>query len=56
MPIHLTEHLEQGRHVPGIITLNPEMSIGATLDELVLIAVAGNPDDFQDRVAYLPVP
>jgi len=56
MPVHLTEHLAQGRHIPGIITLNPEMGIGATIDELVLIAVAANPDDFQDRIAYLPIP
>lgn len=56
MPDHLTEHLAQGRHIPGIITLNPDMSIGATIDELVLIAIAANPDDFQDRIAFLPIP
>jgi len=28
MPVHLTDHIEQGRHVPGIFLLNPKLSIG----------------------------
>ena len=55
MPIHLVEHLTQGRHMPGIITLNAEMSVGETIEELILIAEDGNPNDYQDRIEYLPV-
>lgn len=55
MPIHLVEHLAQERHIPGIITLNAEMSVGETLEELLLIAEAGNPEDYRDRIEYLPV-
>src|SRR5947199_2987604 len=55
MPIHLVEHLTQGRHVPGIITLNAEMSVGETIEELILVAEEGNPSDYQDRIEYLPV-
>jgi hypothetical protein len=28
MPVHLSEHLAAGRHVPGIFILNPAMSLG----------------------------
>ncbi len=55
MPAHLAIHLSQGRHIPGIITLNTEMSIGNTIEELILIAEEGIESDYQDRIEYLPV-
>ncbi len=33
MPTHLKTHLAQDHHLPGIFELNPEMSIGETIDE-----------------------
>jgi len=56
MSPHLGAHLAQGRHVPGIITLNDEMSIGETIEELILIAEASLADEYWDRIVYLPVP
>jgi hypothetical protein len=32
MPNHLATHLGSGRHVPGILVINPEWSFGALLD------------------------
>src|SRR5437660_528361 len=55
MPAHLVVHLSQGSHIPGIITLNSEMSVGGTIEELILIAEEGNPIEYQDRIVYLPV-
>jgi len=55
MPAHLVVHLSQGSHIPGIITLNSEMSVGGTIEELILIAEEGNPSEYQDRIVYLPV-
>lgn len=55
MPAHLGEHLAQERHIPGIITLNGEMSVGETIEELVLIAEVGTIGDYRDRIEYLPV-
>jgi hypothetical protein len=31
MPEHLTDHLARGRHIPGILELNPNMGIGETV-------------------------
>ena len=56
MPVHLVDHLAQGHHIPGIITLNPDMSIGETIEELILIAEASLTDEYRDRIGYLPVP
>jgi len=55
MPIHLKDHAAQNRHIPGIITLNPDMSIGETIEELILIAEAILEGEYQDRIVYLPV-
>lgn len=55
MPRHLQEHLEKGRHVPGIFELNPALSIGETIEELLLIWNASDTDEYQDMLIYLPL-
>jgi hypothetical protein len=37
MPEHLIDHIHEGRHIPGILELNPNMSLGETIEELILI-------------------
>ena len=55
MPAHLTDHLNAGHHVPGILTLNPEMSVGQTVEELLLVAGASDDAEYQDYILYLPL-
>lgn len=55
MPAHLRVHLEAGQHVPGILILNPNLSVGATIDELLMIWLAAEQDEFRDRIEFLPV-
>jgi Domain of unknown function (DUF5615) len=55
MPVHLREHLADGRHVPGIFTLNPNMTLGETADELVLIWGASEAEEYADELNYLPL-
>ncbi|MFB2894604.1 hypothetical protein ACE1CI_16975 [Aerosakkonemataceae cyanobacterium BLCC-F50] len=55
MPVHLTDHINQGRHVPGIFILNPNMSIGETIEELILIAGTSDDDEYQDTIRFLPI-
>lgn len=54
MPVHLTAHVAAGRHVPGILILDAEMTIGETLDELILIWGASHPHEHEDRIVFLP--
>lgn len=55
MPVHLADHLAEGRHIPGIFILNPDMSIGQNIDELLLIADGSLDDEYQDQIIYLPI-
>lgn len=55
MPTHLRDHLGAGRHMPGIFILNPNMTIGETVDELTLIWGASEPDEYYDLLHYLPL-
>jgi hypothetical protein len=56
MPVHLTDHIALSRHVPGIFILNPNLSVGENLEELILAALASEEDEYQDRIVYLPLP
>jgi hypothetical protein len=55
MPAHLRDHLAQGRHVPGIFVMNAKMSIGETIEELLLIWGASDEKEYHDRISFLPV-
>ncbi|MBW4548851.1 MAG: DUF5615 family PIN-like protein [Symplocastrum torsivum CPER-KK1] len=55
MPVHLADHIAEGRHVPGILILGAKLSIGQNLEELVLIAEASFEDEYQDRIVHLPL-
>ena len=56
IPVHLRVHLDQGRHVPGIVQLPRRMgSIGVILDDLLLLWSVSQPDEFQDQIVYLPL-
>ena len=37
MPVHLTDHIAEGHHMPGIFILNPNLSTGQNLEELILL-------------------
>jgi len=55
MPRHLTDHLALGRHIPGILVINPALTTGQLIDELVLIALASEMDEYRDLLLYLPL-
>jgi hypothetical protein len=55
MPIHLQEHLAAERHVPGIFTLNRNMTLVETADELILIWGASEAEEYIDQLYYLPL-
>jgi Domain of unknown function (DUF5615) len=55
MPKHLRDHLAAGRHLPGILMLNPEASMGENIEELILISEASFENEFTDLIIYLPL-
>ena len=55
MPGHLRDHLDAGRHIPGILITPFPLGIGALIEELVLIWGDSLPGEFQDQIVYLPL-
>lgn len=55
MPVHLADHIAEGRHVPGIFILSPTLSIGNTIEELILIAEGSFDDEYRDQIIHLPL-
>ena len=54
-PVHLADHVAEGRHVPGILTVDITRDMARNLDDLLLVALAADPTDYRDRIAYLPL-
>lgn len=52
---HLTDHLKEGRHIPGILILSANMSIGAIIDELIFLAKAVSDVEFRDQIRHMPI-
>lgn len=55
MPVHLENHLAAARHATGIFILNAEMTVGETINELLLIASASSAEEYKDQIIYLPI-
>jgi hypothetical protein len=53
MPVHLREHLKEGRHIPGIFILNPKLSMGQNIELLIFIAQASLEDEYRDLIIHL---
>lgn len=55
MPVHLADHISVNRHIPGIFILNVNLSVGENIEELILLALASEDAEYQDRIIYLPL-
>jgi Domain of unknown function (DUF5615) len=55
MPVHLADHIAEGHCIPGIFILNPNLSIGQNIEELLLIAESSFEDEYQNQIVHLPL-
>jgi hypothetical protein len=55
MPAHLAAYLASGHHVPGILTTSFPLRIGPLIEVLLLVWGASFPDEYQDKITYLPL-
>jgi hypothetical protein len=53
MPVHLRDHLAEGRHVPGIVLLDEALRIGEIVEALLLIWGASFPEEYRDSFVYV---
>ncbi|MEM9273153.1 MAG: DUF5615 family PIN-like protein [Cyanobacteria bacterium P01_F01_bin.143] len=55
MPVHLADHIAEGNSVPGIFILNPKLSMGENLEELILLAEVSLDNEYQNQIIHLPI-
>ena len=55
MPVHLRDHSNAGRRVPGIFALRPRASVGEIIEDLLLIWSAARPDEYANRIEFVPL-
>jgi predicted nuclease of predicted toxin-antitoxin system len=55
MPVHLADHLSQGRHIPGILAFRRNAKVGDIIEDLILIADTATKEEFQDQIVYVPL-
>ncbi len=55
MPVHLQDHLGEGRHISGIFVLNAKMSIEQIVEELAFIWELADPDMYIDQIRFMPI-
>jgi predicted nuclease of predicted toxin-antitoxin system len=49
------DRVARGLPMPGVAILRILLTIGHAIKELEILALAGNPEDLQDQVIYLPI-
>jgi hypothetical protein len=54
LPTALAAHLRAGNHSPGIFLLRPGSTTAQVISTLELIAHAGDPAAYWDRIEYIP--
>lgn len=55
MAVHLSEHLEAGKHVPGILVLRPHLALSEVIQELHMIWGASRAEEYRDLLMYIPL-
>ncbi|MCF2148504.1 hypothetical protein IQ276_019150 [Desmonostoc muscorum LEGE 12446] len=55
MPVHLVEHIPQGRNIPGIFILNDNLTIGQIINQLSIISQASFDGEYQNQIVNLPL-
>lgn len=55
VPEAAMSRLAQGAPLPGVLIIRRSLALGAAIDDMLLIIVAGTPDDWEGKVRYLPL-
>lgn len=49
------ERISNGLPVEGVFEVDPHAPIGRVIDDLVLLTLASEPDEWRDRIGYVPL-
>lgn len=54
MPVHFRERLLGRRHTPGVLLVSQHAPLAPVVESLLLIWLASGPDDWANRIHFLP--
>lgn len=54
LPVHLAAHVKARGRSPGVLIIRPGRTTAEVVLALALIAHAGDPADYQDRIEFIP--
>ena len=52
---HAWDRVNRGLPMPGLIVRGSGVTVRQAIDELAVAACCGDPDDFKDKVIFLPI-
>jgi hypothetical protein len=55
MPKFALEHIEEGKILPGLIIVPEQMPIGEAIQDLLIIIECSVPEEWENRIGYLPL-
>lgn len=55
LPRHVDERLKNGRATAGVFIVPRWLSMGKVIDDLILIALATDYEEWENRIEYLPL-
>ena len=55
IPEHVRAHYAAGHHIPGVLFLRRGDSLGQIIEQLYLLSVASDAEEYVDRLLYLPM-
>ena len=53
IPKHLADHLQHGRHIPGVFIIRRGARVVTLCEYLVAVAYASEPQEWSDRIIYI---
>ena len=55
MPDHIRTHYDAGHRLPGLFLLKRQARIGQVIEQLYLLWIASEAEEYLDRLLYLPM-
>ncbi len=55
LPDHFADLLASGRHSPGVLLVSQTLPIGVSIQELLLIWEASEPEEWRDLCVHIPL-
>lgn len=55
LPVHLTDHLQAGSHVPGILLITARATWAEVIENVLALSSTIDPNALRDQIRYLPI-